>query len=121
MGKNLKGKELGKGISQRKDGRYSARFVASTGKRVEKYFTYVGDARQWLADTRLMDLNGPELSICIGMSVNAWFDYWLTNIKGNSIRHNTARLYKETYNSYIKKHIGNMGDPTDHESHVCIL
>ena len=62
MGKNLKGKELGKGISQRKDGRYSARFVASTGKRVEKYFTYVGDARQWLADTRLMDLNGSELS-----------------------------------------------------------
>ena len=27
MGKNLKGKELGAGISQRKDGRYSARFV----------------------------------------------------------------------------------------------
>ncbi len=37
MGKNLKGKELGAGISQRKDGRYSARFVTSSGKRVEKY------------------------------------------------------------------------------------
>ena len=35
MGKNLKGKELGAGISQRKDGRYSARFVTSSGKRIE--------------------------------------------------------------------------------------
>ena len=28
MGKNLKGKEIGKGICQRKDGLYTARFVA---------------------------------------------------------------------------------------------
>ena len=27
MGKSLKGKELGKGISQRKDGLYQARFI----------------------------------------------------------------------------------------------
>ena len=33
MGKNLKGKELGKGLYQRKDGRYEARiFVRGTGK-----------------------------------------------------------------------------------------
>ena len=35
MGKNLKGKELGKGLYQRKDGRYEARiFVRGTGKNV---------------------------------------------------------------------------------------
>ena len=38
MSKNLKGRELGKGLSQRKDGRYSARFVTKSGKRLEKYF-----------------------------------------------------------------------------------
>ena len=32
MGKDLKGKELGKGISQRADGRYIARFTSKTGK-----------------------------------------------------------------------------------------
>ena len=32
MGKNLKGKDCGKGIYQRKDGLYSARFVDKTGK-----------------------------------------------------------------------------------------
>ena len=33
MGKSLKGKELGKGISQRKDGLYQARFMNRFGKR----------------------------------------------------------------------------------------
>ena len=37
MGKSLKGKECGKGICQRKDGLYYARFVDKTGKRHEKY------------------------------------------------------------------------------------
>ena len=36
MGKDLKGKELGKGISQRADGRYIARFTAKQGN--EKRF-----------------------------------------------------------------------------------
>ena len=36
MGKNLKGKECGKGICQRKDGLYYARFVDRGGKRHEK-------------------------------------------------------------------------------------
>ena len=52
MGKNLKGKELGAGISQRKDGRYSARFVTSSGKRIEKYFPMLQDTRKWLAEAK---------------------------------------------------------------------
>ena len=37
MGKDLKGKELGKGLSQRADGRYIARFTSKTGKRKTLY------------------------------------------------------------------------------------
>ena len=37
MGKSLKGKELGKGISQRKDGLYQARFINRFGKRQTIY------------------------------------------------------------------------------------
>ena len=37
MGKSLNGKELGKGISQRKDGLYQARFVNRFGKRKTIY------------------------------------------------------------------------------------
>ena len=35
MGKNLKGREIGKGICQRKDGKYSARYIAKDGSRRE--------------------------------------------------------------------------------------
>ena len=38
MGKDLKGKELGKGISQESTGLYSARFVDRFGKRKHKRF-----------------------------------------------------------------------------------
>ena len=31
MGKNLKGRECGKGICQRKDGKYAARYTAKDG------------------------------------------------------------------------------------------
>ena len=37
MGKDLKGKELGKGIRQRKDGKYSGRFEDRFGRRREVY------------------------------------------------------------------------------------
>lgn len=36
MGKDLKGRPLGIGLSQRKDGRYQARFTSKRGVRVEK-------------------------------------------------------------------------------------
>ena len=55
MEKNLKGKECGRGIRQRKDGRYSARFVDKTGKRHEKYFHTISDARNWLEDAKYVD------------------------------------------------------------------
>ena len=50
--KNLKGKECDKGIYQRKDGLYSARFYAKDGKRKEKYFDTLPEAKNWLADAR---------------------------------------------------------------------
>ena len=38
MSKDLKGKELGVGICQRKDGLYTARFISKrTGKSVQRY------------------------------------------------------------------------------------
>ena len=62
MGKNLKGRELGKGLSQRKDGRYSARFVTKSGKRLEKYFETLPEARNWLANARYQDGHNTTLT-----------------------------------------------------------
>ena len=109
MGKSLKGKELGTGISQRKDGRFSARFVTSTGKRVEKYFPYVQEARSWLAEARLKDLQCfDQMTFCFGMTVDSWYQFWIKNIKEKTVRPNTVRNYRERYKNNIKKRIGRM-------------
>lgn len=42
------------------------------------------------------------------MTVKAWFDYWIENIKGESIRPNTIRNYKERFQHNINNCIGNM-------------
>ena len=52
MGKNLKGRECGKGIYQRKDGKYSARFCTRNWSCQEKYFDTLPEARNWLADAK---------------------------------------------------------------------
>ena len=55
MGKNLKGKECGKGICQRKEGKFSARYSAKNGARREKHFDTLPEARNWLADAQYED------------------------------------------------------------------
>ncbi len=55
MGNNLKGKECGKGIHQRKNGLYHARFADKTGKRYEKYFGIVPEARNWIEEAKYAD------------------------------------------------------------------
>lgn len=55
MGKNLKGKELGKGLYQRKDGRYEARiFVRGTGKTFSIYGTNLQHLKKKEMPTLLM-------------------------------------------------------------------
>ena len=108
MGKDLKGKELGVGICQRKDGLYTARFVSKrTGKAVQKYFPKLQECRKWYADAKFEDEHG-GINASGDMTVTAWFDYWIENIKGDSIRPNTIRNYKERFEHNIKKCIGNM-------------
>lgn len=107
MGKDQRGKELGIGISQRKDGLYSARYTDSSGKRRQRYFQKLQECRQWLADAQF---DGGHESILPGEAptVNAWYYYWIENIKGNNIRYNTRRNYSERYEKNIKPSIGDM-------------
>ncbi len=106
MGKDLKGKELGTGLSQRKDKRYSARYVTKRGKRVEKYFYTLPEARNWLADARYEDTHGTT-GVTSSVSVNDWFQYWYDNLIVD-LSPNTRRNYKERYEKNIKPYIGSM-------------
>ena len=104
MGKNLKGKELGVGISQRKDGLYTARFTDRNGKRKQQYFKKLQECRQWLADAQFQDEHG-SIDASGDMTVDAWFEYWTENIKSGSTKHNTVRNYKERYKYNIKPYM----------------
>ncbi|MCR5605388.1 MAG: hypothetical protein K6F69_01030 [Treponema sp.] len=68
MGKDLKGHELCKGLTQRKDGKYSAKLKLHTGKRPEKTFDSLADAKQWLIDARYKDSH-EEISHNPGITV----------------------------------------------------
>ena len=106
MGKSLKGKELGKGIVQRKDGLYFARFISKTGDRVHRYFNTLAEARNWLNKSKHDDKYG-EYHEVPKMTVTGWFNFWVKNII-NDLAHNTIRNYKERFRINIKPIIGQM-------------
>lgn len=106
MGKNLKGKECGKGIYQRKDGLYSARYYAKNGKRKEKYFETLPKAKNWLADARYEERHNLIVT-SPDMTVDKWFAYWVENIICD-LAPNTIRNYQERYKWNIQPVIGSM-------------
>ncbi len=90
MGKNLKGKEIGKGIYQRKDGLYHARFVDRAGKRHEKkYFGPVPEARNWIEEANYADTH-ENVFVATDTTVDEWFNFWIENMDadyaGSTIR-----------------------------------
>ena len=106
MGKNLKGKECGKGIHQRKDGLYSARFVDRFGKRHEKYFQTLPEARNWIEDSKYADKHD-DIFVPTDMTVDEWFNFWIENIVGD-LAPNTLRNYRERYEHIIKQFMGKL-------------
>lgn len=106
LGKNLKGKECGKGICQRKDGWYIARFVDKSGSRHEKYFKTLPEAKNWLEDARYENKHD-TLFVPVNMTVDAWFEYWIEHIVGD-LAPNTLRNYRERYKFNIQPIIGKM-------------
>ena len=106
MGKDLKGKELGVGISQRSDGFYVGRFTTKYGQRKQKLFHKLQECRQWLADSQYQDEHS-NLNFPAEMTVKAWFDYWIS-MKKRTVRPNTVRNYTERYEHNIDPVIGKL-------------
>lgn len=107
MGKDLKGKELGVGISQLQDGRYIGRFTSKTGKRVQKYFHKLQECKKWIADARFGDEHGNAL-FADSPTADAWFEYWIDEVKGESIRESTRKRYKSHWKNIFSPVIGEM-------------
>ena len=104
MGKSLNGKELGKGISQRKeDGLYIARFTNRFGKRqVISDKTYNGVQKKLreaiVADDKAINV------VSSNMTLDEWFDKWMETCKKNC-RNNTKDTYARHYKR-VKKALG---------------
>lgn len=106
MGKDLKGKELGVGITQQKNGLYNAGFVDKLGKRRVKRFKKLQECRKWLDEAKYIDEHS-SITEANTMIVDAWFEYWIS-IKEKTVRPNTVRNYRERYHRNIRKVIGKM-------------
>ena len=107
MGKNLKGKECGKGIYQRKDGTYHARFTDRSGKEQGRYFKTVPEARNWLEEAKYRDKHGAIFTPAQEMTVDEWFQFWIQNLVCD-LAPNTRRNYSERYGHNIQPVIGTM-------------
>lgn len=105
MGKDLKGKELGVGICQRKDGLYYARYLDRWGKRKNIYNKNLRELRKELAEAITMNEN--LSSIKDEITLDKWFDKWMEIYKEKSIRPNTKREYTHIYYKNISPYIGN--------------
>ena len=107
MGKDLKGKEIGKGISQRSDGRYIGRYTDRFGKRKTIYNLKLNDLRRELREAIYEDehgLNGNGESL----TVDEWYYAWIDKYKKNIIKESTISSHNIYYNSRIKPEFGDM-------------
>lgn len=107
MGKSLKGKELGKGIGQRKDGLYYARCTNKSGQRLEKCFQDLKEAQNWQKEQQYRQVHPEIKSAPPKMTVNEWFDFWQTNLLAG-LAPNTVRNYRERYERNAKAILGEL-------------
>ena len=100
MGKDLKGKEIGTGITQRANGVYVGRFTDRFGKRPEFKSRKLREVTAMLEQAKYED--SQKLNICeSNMTLDEWYIKWLTIHKYDTIRESS----KASYKSFYKKHI----------------
>lgn len=106
MGKDLKGKELGKGIYQRKDGTYEAKVYFRGNPRPKSY--YSKNLRE-VKRQRKEALFLFEAGISIDESVqdlNTWFEHWM-RLYNMHLKPTTIRNYVDNY-TRGKAYIGHL-------------
>ena len=107
MGKDIKGKELGKGITQRKDDKkFLASFTNPDGTRSMKRFDELKDAKNWLVDMKYKASHGLDTGKR-NLSVNDWYETWIKE-KEKVLKPSTFRSYRTRYKVNIKPVIGSM-------------
>lgn len=105
MGKDLRGKELGSGLVQRKDGLYQARYKDRFGNTKVIYSRKLSDLKKDFAQALSENIN--FASVRDDIKLDDWFNTWLKVYKEKSVRPNTIREYTHIYNKNISPFLGN--------------
>lgn len=103
MGRSLKGKELGVGISQRKDGMFQARYTDRFGRRKTIYDKKLSKIRKRLRQVQCEEDREPDAAADV-MTLDEWFDIWIGTFKRNC-RNSSMITYRTHYN-LIKADLG---------------
>ena len=119
MGKDLKGKELGIGLSQRKDGVYQARYTDRWGKRKTIYGNDIRLLRKQLAE-EITD-NEKFSNVKEDITLDYWFGRWMEVYKNKSVRPNTKREYTHIYQKNISPYLGDRNISTLIKSDIQLL
>lgn len=105
MGKSLNGRELGTGISQRKDGRYQGRYTDRFGKRKTLYHDKLAELKRLLSKAKYED----EMKLNIvdnTITLDEWFKKWINVHKYGVIRASTKSTYTQVYKKHIAPTLG---------------
>lgn len=103
MGKDLQGKELGKGFSQRKGGLYEARAMVS-GKKIDLYDMNLSKLKKAfeIEKSRLLR---DEKNIRPKIKFGEWYTEWFEKCKSPQLKSDVSR---RTYNRRIKNTYGKL-------------
>ena len=104
MGKSIKGKELGKGITQRKsDGLYQGRFVNRFGKTQTIYASNLNELRKRMREEQYEDEKALNV-VTKDVTLDEWYEIWMNTCKKNC-RNSTRESYATHYKR-IQKELG---------------
>ncbi len=107
MGKDLKGKEIGKGLSQRPDGRYIARAQVE-GKPIVLYGWNASQLKKELAvaidemkrSNLMPEMDGSKITL------NEWFEEWYSKYKAPTLKDGGSPSYKRKFVNYYGARLG---------------
>lgn len=106
MGKDLKGNDIGKGFSQRKDGRYEARAMVN-GVKINLYNMDLKELKRVfkIEKTKLLV---QEKNIRDNVTLGEWYEEWFERIKKPTLKNDVAA---KTYDRKIRNtYIGILGN-----------
>ena len=98
MGKDLKGRNLGRGLSQRPDGRYMGRAQVN-GKPIVLYDWKLKELKKSLAiavdeakrSNLMPDMDGKKVTL------SEWFEEWYSKYKAPTLKNGGSPSYKRKY------------------------